>query len=131
MAQTSKPEESRSCRRGPGEALQKKQPGLYLQVSGERAQVRWDLRKPQLGAIHREHDAILLAVALGRAGGRSTWLHRHSLAAGTARQDNAPEEQRAHPRPSAAAPGAGHAAGTGSPAGPGVGRMQPGKGRHC
>lgn len=111
--------------------MQEKQPGLYLQVSGERAQVGWDLRKPQLGAIHREHDAILLAVALGRAGGHSPRLHRQRLAAGTARQDNAPQEERAHPHPQPSAAGPGHAAGTGSPAGPGVGRMRPGKGRHC
>lgn len=81
-----------------GKALQKQQQGLYLQVSGERAQVGRDLRKPQLGAIHREHDAVLLAVALGRAGGRSTWLPRHSPAAGRGRQENAPEEERVYPR---------------------------------
>lgn len=128
---------------GSGESIAKKkkkeQQGLYLQVSGERVEVGRDLRKPQLGAIHREHDAILLAVALGRAGGSSTWLHRQRLAAGTGRQENSPEEdeeeeeeKRAHPRPGRPpAAGPWHRAGTGSPAGPRAGRMQPGEGRHC
>lgn len=117
-----------------GRAWQKKQRGLYLQVSGERAQAGGHLRKPQLGAVHRERDAVLFAVALRRAGGSSTWLHRQRLAAGTGEQENGPEEEEsAHPGPGRrrSAPGSRHAAGTGSPAGPGVLRMRPGKGRHC
>jgi len=136
---------------GPEKALQKEERGLYLQVSCERAQVGRDLRKPQLGAIHREHDAILLAVALGRARGRSALLRRHHLGAGRGGQQDAPEEELVHPRLGcgdearchrlAPPPGLGgmegsdpaawHAAGRVSPAGWSAVRMQPGKGRHC
>lgn len=130
---------------------ERKGEGLYLQVRREGAEAGGHLRQPQLGAIHREHDPILLAVALGWARGRRTWLRSHRLEAGRGGQEDTPEEllhpQRAaavgsvrgaagSPRPRAGLhpgelPGPSVAAGTVPPAVRRGVRMQPGKGRHC
>lgn len=94
LAQSSEPEGPKSGAKE--NKKQKEQRGLYLQVGGQRAQGGGHLGQPQLGAIHRQHDAVLLAVTLRRARGRSARLRRSDV--GTARQQNAPEDEALHPQ---------------------------------
>lgn len=55
-------------RNGALEGSQQEQGGTYSQVSRQGIQISRHDRQPELGAVGREHDAVLLAVAGGRAG---------------------------------------------------------------
>lgn len=81
----------------PGENKAEGWTAAYLQVVCEGAQVVWDRSESQLWAVHWQHDAIFLTVALGRAGGHNTLLHGHNLDSGWKREEKPPVVWLGHP----------------------------------